>query len=150
MNNLSWLIFASNITENLSGFFQFVMVMSCIITFILLIINIVIFCAVENENSKPYQDEEYKKTYTEWGNNSRKGIKRCFQYSLAMFFLSGIIWGFTPNRQTVLLIAASEIGERIANNEKVQSVIDPSVELLKTWMTKETANLKSEMAKGSK
>lgn len=55
-----------------------------------------------------------------------------------------------PDRRTVLLIAASEIGERTLNSERIavvgerlNKVIDPSIELLNTWITTQTEELRS-------
>lgn len=57
----------------------------------------------------------------------------------------GLLGALMPSRNTMLLIAASEIGERTMNNERVQRVVDPSMELLTTWITKMTHDLKREM-----
>jgi len=57
-----------------------------------------------------------------------------------------------PNRETVLLIAASEIGDRVMNSEKmakvgdrVGSVVDPGIDLLKTWIEQQTQTIKKSM-----
>jgi hypothetical protein len=61
-----------------------------------------------------------------------------------------------PDRRTVLLIAASEIGERTMNSErmamvgdKVASVLNPSIELLNTWISRQTEEIKAEMARNN-
>jgi hypothetical protein len=43
----------------------------------------------------------------------------------------------------MLLIAASQVGERVLSSESVQSVVDPSVDLLRTWITQETNRLRA-------
>jgi hypothetical protein len=61
---------------------------------------------------------------------------------VSLFFVIAI-----PSQKTIVLIAASEIGEKVLTNEKVvssgQATIDPSIELLKTWILKETEELKN-------
>ena len=43
----------------------------------------------------------------------------------------------------MILVAASEIGEKVITSEKVTTVIDPSVVLLKTWIEKQTLDLQT-------
>ena len=62
-------------------------------------------------------------------------------YLLIGFICLGIAV-FLPNRNTVMLIAASEIGERLVTSQQVVDVVDPSLDLLKTWIKKETEALK--------
>ena len=57
-----------------------------------------------------------------------------------------------PSRQTILLIAASELGERVLASDKmarveerVNGVLDPSLDLLTTWMMKQTQELRQQM-----
>ena len=50
----------------------------------------------------------------------------------------------------MLLIAASEVGEKIVTSEKITSVVDPSVTLLKTWIEKQTQDIQNSMNHSSK
>lgn len=52
---------------------------------------------------------------------------------------------FIPSKQTMILIAASEVGEKLADNQKVGQIIDPSLDLLKTWIEKEKNDLLKSM-----
>ena len=52
---------------------------------------------------------------------------------LVGIFLSAVV----PSRTTALLIASSEIGERVLSSESVKSAIDPGADLLKTWMNQQ-------------
>lgn len=93
-----------------------------------------------HENNKPLTAEELA--------TNRKAVPVFRRYAILstlIFFISGIAQAVLPDRNTVLLIAASQIGEKIVNNEKVQSVVDPSIDLLKTWMVQQTQNLKKSM-----
>lgn len=62
-------------------------------------------------------------------------------YLLIGFICLGIAT-FLPSKNTVMLIAASEIGERLVTSQQVVDVVDPSLDLLKTWIKKETEALK--------
>lgn len=52
---------------------------------------------------------------------------------------------FIPSQRTLILIAGSEISERALSHERVQSVLDPSVELLQKWIEKETVRIKNDI-----
>lgn len=39
------------------------------------------------------------------------------------------------------MITASEVGDRVINSEKTKEVLDPSIDLLKTWIKKEKDDL---------
>lgn len=71
--------------------------------------------------------------------------KRLAKWTLSILFIGSILSVITPSRQTVLLIAASEIGERVMTSDRVQGVIDPSVELLQTWIRQQTQSIQREM-----
>jgi len=66
--------------------------------------------------------------------------------------LMGTLSSIIPNRETVLLIAASEIGDRVMNSEKmakvgdrIGSVVDPGIDLLKIWIEQQTQTIKKSM-----
>lgn len=71
--------------------------------------------------------------------------RRLAKWTLSILFVGSIFFVITPSRQTVLLIAASEIGERVMTSDRVQGVIDPSVELLQTWIRQQTQTIQREM-----
>lgn len=62
-----------------------------------------------------------------------------------LWVITFILFAFFPSQRTMLLIAGSEISERIANNSKVQNVIDPSVDLLKNWIAMENKKVLKEL-----
>lgn len=61
-----------------------------------------------------------------------------------------IIHVVLPSRETAILIASSEVGEKIVTSDKVSTVVDPGVKLLKTWIEKETNDLQSSISKDKK
>jgi|SRR3972149_738005 len=52
-----------------------------------------------------------------------------------------------PSKQTVLLVAGSEIGERLISSDAVKSVADPGAELLREWIKTETERLRGTKSK---
>lgn len=54
---------------------------------------------------------------------------------------------FTPNRRTLLLAAAVKYTPVIAQSETVQGIVNPGIELLKTWIAKETDRMKQRATK---
>jgi Mn2+/Fe2+ NRAMP family transporter len=52
----------------------------------------------------------------------------------------------TPSRQTVLLITASEMGERLVTSDAVGQIADPSMRLVQVWIQRETDRLLAESA----
>jgi O-antigen ligase len=54
---------------------------------------------------------------------------------------------FVPDERSMLLIASSQVGEKIVNSDTVKSVLDPSTDLLKSWIQLETKKIKKELDK---
>lgn len=111
------------------------------------VLTIVTLCYL-NENtsnsggpSRPLEGKELEECRT-----VRKGAwrwARICAVSMVMFMFGNAA---VPDRNTVLLIAASEIGERVATSQRVDDILDPSIELLKTWMEQQTAAIRKDMA----
>lgn len=140
MNNLSWLIYIAGIVESLSSFASFIAVVFAIISIISAIVAI-----LHISETTPSGRTSLTGTDLENCRNIRRNFtKLSFAFFLCMI-ITGILSSLTPNRQTVLLIAASEIGERVLNSERMQGVIDPSVEFLQSWMRRETLNIQQQI-----
>jgi formate hydrogenlyase subunit 3/multisubunit Na+/H+ antiporter MnhD subunit len=139
MNNLSWMIYLAGVSESLSGFFVFITVIFAILTAIATIVSVV--NAVETD--------AYNRRYSDNTLTYKRSLKKsAFKIAITAFIcmiIAGSTSALLPSRQTVLLIAASEIGERVVTSERAQSVIDPSVDLLKTWMQRETQIIQQQM-----
>ena len=92
---------------------------------------------------RSYNDDELK-----YNEKICKSMKTYMKIAFALLFTSGILECIIPTRQTVLLIAASEISEKIINKPEVQGIIDPSIDLLKTWIKAQTETLQKTMTNG--
>ncbi len=123
MNKLSWLIYLMQVSENLS-----------IGAMIFLIIGTVgatlagLFCFL---NSVFDDKREGWDTWVQI-------MTRAGAWILLVLF---IVATMLPSRQTLTLIAASEIGEKLTNSDGVKSVVDPGLDLLKAWIRRETERL---------
>lgn len=139
MNSLSWLIYFAGFVEGLSAVFVFLVSIFLVATIVALIIAAVHLDETDFR-SIPYEGqklEEHRKTRKKFANAA--GIF----FSLSVFFM--LFNSVIPSRQTVLLIAASEIGEQVATHQRVMDVIDPSVTLLQTWIRQQTQTIQQEM-----
>ena len=139
MNGLSWLIYAASVTQSIGSFFGFLAVMCGIATVISIIVTIVLLDETSSSGYSLPEDAVLQRR-----NIRGKSMQIAWKCGIGLF-LFGVISAASPDRKTVLLIAASEIGERVVTNEKVQGVIDPSVELLKTWIAQQTQAIQQEM-----
>lgn len=125
MNSLSWLILLINIFENFKGVLWFFIITSSIITAIMFFLHMIVA-----------------------GSESEEWHKNHFKRSIKFMFLPItliIISIFVPNSRTVYLVAASEVGERVIQNEKVQGLFDPSIDILKNYITLENEKIAKEI-----
>ena len=137
MNSLSWLIYAANVAESLSGFLVFITILFAIATIGAVIVA---FVHMDEPDFRPLSEPILTLR--------RKRKVAAFKLSCALFAamtIVGITTSLIPNRQTVLLIAASEIGERVMTHQLVQDVVDPSINLLQTWIQQQTQQIQQQM-----
>lgn len=122
MNSLSWLIYLMQVSDGIRTFCGIASVLLLTFGGGGLILFHVIVIADDIDEGRPYL----------------KTARRAFFGALIpMLVLAAIL----PSRQTLLLIAGSEIGERFVKSNEVREVVNPGVDLLKTWIKKETARL---------
>lgn len=113
--SLSWIIYFANIISNLHQLAACVTIFS-----ILFIVGLIGYALIEQEE---VLIGPIKKVVT----------------VLAVAILFVIV---LPDRQTILTIVAAQYAENIAKSEKVQTVVDPAIDLLKAWIVEETNHLK--------
>jgi hypothetical protein len=146
MNGLSWLIYLAGATGSLSTFFTIVCVIAGILTAVLSIVALV---SLEKTNARGVEKSEL--VLKEQEEVHRSARKWAMRFGL-LFFLFGVLNSILPDRRTVLLIAASEIGERTLKSDqmaavgnRLANVVDPGLDLLNTWISKQTQDLRREM-----
>lgn len=125
MNSLSWLIYLAEVVDTFGKMLD-----------VVLIIAVAALLAASIATVIGHLDEE--PIITSFG-------KKLAKATLVTASICSIFFVITPSRQTVLLIAASEIGERVVTSDRVQGVIDPSIELLQTWIRQQTQSIQREM-----
>ena len=124
MNDLSWLIYLADIAGSVGGLLTFLAVIAGATAVVSLIVTGI---AVADRHLE-----------------TAAASRRIFRQAMPAGIVVGLIAGFMPGRQTVMMIAASEIGQRAVNSASVAGVVDPSLELLKTWIAKTTAAMKKQ------
>lgn len=139
MNSLSILIYLSGVTGTLAGFLTFV----TIVFGVLGVVCLIVWLFSHDETDASYRRLEGEALACR--RETRKNSWKWFWRFCGLFVFVGALTSFVPSRQTVLLIAASEMGERVLNYERVNQVIDPGIDLLKTWMEKEKMDLQKSM-----
>ena len=127
MNTLSWYIYLIGLVESVTVLFGFIMFVSIAATLIIFLVYI---------SSVDHLDEDDDRLIA-----YRKLAFTRFKISVSVFAISSLICIFTPSRQTLILIGASEFGERIMKSEAVNSIVDPSFNLLKTWIEQQTKSI---------
>lgn len=129
MNSLSWFIYLIHVADTVRDtalFFIFLPIIAIIGT----------AATIGIHNDTTFKDNDLWE-WTTWN----KWVKR---WAFVVIPIGVAIYVVLPSRQTMLLIAGSEIGERIVQSEGVRSITDPSITLLRTWIETETARLLEE------
>lgn len=72
-------------------------------------------------------------------------IHNWFKAAFKVWLFLIILFVFVPDRPTMILMSSAAIGEKILDNPKVTEVVDPSIDLLKTWMVKQNKELQDSM-----
>lgn len=131
MNSLSWLIYLISMLDTLRGFMIAGFVFSCI-----MFIGSAIFRSVG-------ADEGFSEEII---NSAIRLRNWCLGIAVALAVSISIV----PDKNTMVLIAASEIGERVINSDtaqeiagEVRSVVTPSTELLRTWIEDQTRQIRA-------
>jgi len=124
MNNLSWLIYFADVIVSIGRLFSFLtFVCFCVIG----VSAIVLFVSLDHDN--------------EVDRRIRALSARILKIFIPVAILMVLLTSLTPSKNTVMMIAASEMGERVLKSQQVQSVIDPSVDLLNAWVRQQTQEI---------
>lgn len=126
MNNLSLLIYFASVVGSVGHMLAVALIILMLATVALAITTAIAFGDNHSDDFKAL---------------SVKFLKRC----VTSVVIIALVLSFLPDRKTVLMIAASEMGQKLILNPSVQQVVDPSIELLTTWMKNETAEIKKKM-----
>jgi len=125
MNKLSWFLYWTGVVDPIITFAGFMVFVG-----LLLVGGAFIWFAIVSFNTSDKDivaSVPYLKKY------------RVFVVFFVLFFYP--VYFLTPNRQTLILIAGSEVGERVVKSEQVQGVVNPGLDMLKLWIKTETDRL---------
>ena len=132
MNNLSWTLYFIDVISTVQSFADFFLALSVTI----FVVSQITRCAVWGSHDADRKMEIYNQTY-------KPIFTKFFSYSLRTFIVTSILYTFIPSKLTFILIASSEIGEKMLKSDGAQKIIDPSVELLQEYIKNELKNLKN-------
>lgn len=125
MNSLSWFIYAIGVLDTMRGAASLVLLLAIFLG----IAGIVFAPFIADAVADP-----------QWG----PFFKGKINLLVIVICCAGLVNVFAPSRQTMLLIAGSEIGQRVVESKSVTEIVDPSVDLLKSWIREETKKLNKE------
>lgn len=114
MNSLSWLIYLADVVGAFSHISAAVIAFSAVALFVILLISII------RSDERDFNSGEFLKNYIKYP-----------IYCLTIFSILTII---IPSQKTVLMIAASEMGEKVITSQKAADIIDPSIEYINKWL----------------
>lgn len=115
MNSLSWLIYFSEFVGNLNSFLNGIGIAGMVIVLVTYLVILI-------NNNQIWQNGKY------W-----------VLIPLGALFIGS----FIPSKQTVMMIAASQYGEKILESKAVKELADPAMDLLKNWIISENQKIRS-------
>ena len=131
MNSLSWFIYLISCVSSINNILLFAQIFLVFVYIFSWIQRAGIWDRCNTPSREEKYNEEIKPNY----------IKKQFLILKCLIFVS-IMTAIIPNKQTMIMIAASEVSQRVYESEKIKNIIDPSVELLQEWIKKELSTFK--------
>lgn len=131
MNSLSWFVYLIQVIPTFGAVTLTATIISLILYFIFWIARAIQYDGCYDRQSREYYEEVTKK--------SIKTIQKPLIY---IFCISLILTVFLPKKETMVLIAASEVGEKVFASQTIKNIIDPSLELLQEWIKQELNQFK--------
>lgn len=136
MNSLSWFIYLINVIPSIGAIMMIVSIVSAVGIGIISMAHMINRAEQRREEGKRAFDEISAPLYRYW--------RKVFIWIFGVTLPLGVL---IPNQTTIILIGASEFGERMVQSERVQNIVDPSYQLLETWIKRELTKLKDETSK---
>lgn len=135
MNSLSWLIYTISVLDKLGSISVIVMFMAGVATVITLAAWVITWG--EYYGNEPFPTQHF----TRW-----------LKISVPLLVTAAVLHIAIPNDKNMMLIAASEVGQRVITSDqaktvmdKTATVLDPSIELLQTWIKTELEKQKKSL-----
>lgn len=125
MNSFSWFLYAADVSNTLKGAFIPIIAFSMIAAVICTICGIFLHC------------EQYSYTKPEdiaWWEEKRVSCARLAKLLWPVSVIVLLVLCLIPSRSTFYAIAASQVGERVAQNEAVQGIATDATKALQIWI----------------
>lgn len=147
MNALSWLIYLIGMITNLTSALGVILGFAIFISIAIVIIKGIRFMIASDIGST--KDE----SYISW----QKTFSGYFKWAFSILAISVFLTIVVPERQTMIMIAASEVSERVLETETMQNALNDvsglskdTVDLLKEYIKTEMINLKKSVTTETK
>lgn len=114
MNSLSLMFYFAGVVGSFAVFLWFSTIL-CLVALVGYNIHVASYNE-ENRMFSSYEDREDKKPFAAW--------------HFFTLFLVGLFLSLIPSQETIYLVAASEVGERVATSDYGQEVLDGLKEIL--------------------
>ena len=134
MNELSLLIYTAGVVNQVSNFFMLLMMLFAVAFVLLSFATMIAY--VDSCERRISIDKTILSV-----------LKKYLIFLITSIIITGIISNILPSRETVILIAASELNEKIINSPKLQGTSDPSSDLLTLWIQEQTIQIKKNIDK---
>ena len=136
MNTLSWFIYFIGVVPVIGNFAILFTIAAAIGTGITVVCHLIGRSDQYSQSDKEKFDQNMAPLFRYW--------RKVFIW---IFCVAAPVSILVPNQKTMILIGASEFGEKMLSSDKAQKLLDPSYQLLEAWINKELAKLKEEDSK---
>lgn len=126
MNQISWLIYFSNVSGNLGALLIFLGLVVLVVAIAYWTSSYVMFDNIGRWESEAARNEQLKATY-----KTRKYVPAL----IGLTFFMWITAAFMPSQETVLAIAASQVGEQMLKTPTANLAVDA----LNAWLKRQIA-----------
>lgn len=135
MNSLSWLLIIINLIDNAKNF-----------TIAITLLTggfFILWMFFAHASAAAHNDGVFKYTQKISHKDRFDQYKKFFWFP----FIFGLVNIVIPDTRTMYLVAASEIGEKVATSETVAGLVDPTIDILKNYITLENEKIQNELKK---
>lgn len=144
MNSLSWFVYLAGVVNGVSTLFLFM----CVVLLIGAAIGTVVYWAECSDTIVKFDKWEFESADSSTKVDSAirflLGVRTFRNACLAMGISFGLLSILVPDRQTVIMIGASEFGQRVIEAETTQRLLDPSVSYIENWLRQEIEKMRGE------
>ena len=137
MNMVSWFVYIADVIGNITLLLQWATSL-CAITFV------VTLCVKGINSEEPLSSLSFRDAQAQarW-DNFHKTANKILKRTLVIVIVCASLVAVIPSKQTMYVIAASEVTERVITSEAVQSVVDPTLTLIRSYLDEQIKYIRS-------